>query len=746
MQTTQPFFAYETLPVALCVLDQNGVFRFANRVWLKQFHYTKEEVLGRTFEALMLPDSLSPFKEQFHRLLTAPDANESLRVTIRLGQGKTLPVQLHANRTCDPSPAAYCLQYVCIPQPQNIYEEIFHKVDSGFAVYRPVEGGRDFQFVDFNPEAEKITHTSKETIIGHSLLTHFPNMDKTPLVDALKAVDRTDMPVSLPPFYYEDTNRRGFRKNTIFKLSGGELVSNFVDTTEMEVSKLFLETLFNIEQNLVFTTIKGEEIYQCNHTLLDFIGYDSLDTFKRDHQCLCECFIEEKERGYIGANIDGQNWLDHTLQRQEEQTVKVKMFDKTGKAHIFSVHSGKIDYDMKERYVVVMTDITLLEAFNETLQEEVDKKTETLEHTLDVLEKSEEMSKSGSWSIDLRSGRVTFSPWMYKLLEIDDLDKAITCSYFDELTCAKGSTQSPSYLETALIQGSFCNKRHICLPTGTEKTILSLGNVHYDAKKTPDAVYGVSRDITDEERLERLEKENALLQLHRHKMNSLHEMFNAIAHHWRQPLSVLSLIAYELQHKAEDLITDPAARKELADPLLSLTQNIQFLSNTINDFALFAHNTRDIYPLEIKTTAEETAALYQAKLQDNHIAVTVEGHGFTSEGNKYELMRVLSGLIENAKDAILKKRKEEPELAGTIEIALSGRTLTIRDNGCGMEKELQTKIFNPYFTTKFMGQGVGLSLYYNIQALREVFNASLSLKESSKKGSTFMIRFPDPGH
>lgn len=746
MQTTQPFFAYETLPVALCLLDENGLFRFANRIWLQQFGYTKEEVLGRPFEALILSKSLIPFKEQFRRLITTQDTAEALHVTVYLGNGETLPVLLHANSTYDPSLSTYSLQYVCIPEPQNIYEEIFRKVDSGFAVYRPLEKKEDFQFVDFNPEAEKITRTTKEKVIGSTLLTQFPNMDKTPLFEALKTVDRTGMPVSLPPFYYEDSDRRGFRKNTVFKLSGGELVANFVDTTEQEVSKLFLETLFNIEQNLVFTTVRGKELDQCNQTLLDFIGYDSLDAFKAHHHCLCELFIEESERDYIGADVNDKVWLDYAYENQEKQTIKIKMLNQKGEAHIFSIHVGKIDYDLKGRHVVVMTDITLLEAFNDTLQKEVDKQTETLAHTLDILEKSEEMSKSGSWNIDLQSGRVIFSPWMYKLLEIDDTDKTITQSYFDELTCPGDKSTASGYLETALIKGSFCNKRHICLPTGTEKTILSLGNVHYDAAGIPDAIYGVSRDITDEERLERLENENALLQLHRHKMNSLHEMFNAIAHHWRQPLSVLSLIAYELQHKADDLISDPAAREEMAGPLSSLTQNIQFLSNTINDFALFSHNTRDIYPLDIKAIVEETVTLFTAKLQDNHITITVGGDSFTSEGNKYELMRVLSGLIENAKDAILKRRKEEPELAGTIEITLNDRTFTIRDNGCGIDKEFQTKIFNPYFTTKFMGHGVGLSLYYNIQALKEVFNASLSLKESGKEGSVFMIRFPDPGH
>lgn len=719
--------------------------RFANRCWLDTFGFRDADIADTPFAQLLRPDNHETFLSHCRRHPTEGKGDAVYFWQIKDSMGLPLPVRIQAN-TLMQADGTHLHQFACIREAAPRYREIFEHNHAGLAVYRPTEEGDDFRFVDFNRQAEAITNSSRDEVIGKRLLEEFPNMGKTPLVQALKSVSQDGNPVSLPPFYYEDATRRGFRKNGLFRLSGGEVVAHFTDTTEDEVARIFLDTLFDFDQNFVFSTINGEEIHQCNKALLAFLGYDSLDSFKAKHRCICERFVEVPEEGYIGPEINGVNWLEHTLTKQEKETVKAKLLSNDNEPRIFSVHARKIAYDSHERYVVMMSDITLLETFNTSLRQEVARQTDDLIQLHDLLQKSEEIAGSGSWSLDLTSREVTLSPWMYELLELPSDRQVVDNTLFDTLVCDGEPRSENALLYQSFVRGSFCSKKKICLPSGREKLILSLGDVSCDTEGVPVTLYGVSRDITDEERLDELQKENERLRLHRHKMDSLHAMFNAIAHHWRQPLSVLALLAYDLQHQVAEKIESPDGKEEAAKSLTRLMDTIQNLSNTINDFALFSHNTREIHPLAIKEVTEEAVRLYSAKLRDNHITVDVSGEGFVSDGNKYELMRVISGLIENGREAILARRKSDPEHIGSIRIEVENRQIIITDNGCGIDKKERERIFEPYYTTKFMGRGVGLTLYYNTIALDELFNAYLTLRSSGTDGSSFVIRFPGVPH
>lgn len=81
----------------------------------------------------------------------------------------------------------------------------------------------------------------------------------------------------------------------------------------------------------------------------------------------------------------------------------------------------------------------------------------------------------------------------------------------------------------------------------------------------------------------------------------------------------------------------------------------------------------------------------------------------------------------------------EPE-KGVLEIKIENREnkcmITIKDNGMGMDKESLSKIFEPYFTTKEAGNGLGLT---NTQNIILNHNGSISLDSSPGKGTTFYI-------
>ncbi len=109
---------------------------------------------------------------------------------------------------------------------------MIENMSSGVAVYETKDNGASFVFKNFNPAAERISHISKDEVIGRELLELFPNMDRFGLVDVLKRVWKTGQNERLQAGYYGDDQRRGWRDNRIYKLPSGEVVAVYDDVTK----------------------------------------------------------------------------------------------------------------------------------------------------------------------------------------------------------------------------------------------------------------------------------------------------------------------------------------------------------------------------------------------------------------------------------------------------------------------------------------------------------------------------------
>jgi PAS domain S-box-containing protein len=138
-------------------------------------------------------------------------------------------------------------------ETEERYRKMFENMNSGISVYLPIENGNNFMFVDFNKSAERITNVSKDEIIGNTLLSKFPNIHKSPLLKALKNVFENGNNVHLPPFYYKDNQREGWRENFIYKLPSGEIVAIFEDVTDKKNAEIKLQN-----QNIELITAKDQ--------------------------------------------------------------------------------------------------------------------------------------------------------------------------------------------------------------------------------------------------------------------------------------------------------------------------------------------------------------------------------------------------------------------------------------------------------------------------------------------------------
>ena len=101
----------------------------------------------------------------------------------------------------------------------------------------------------------------------------------------------------------------------------------------------------------------------------------------------------------------------------------------------------------------------------------------------------------------------------------------------------------------------------------------------------------------------------------------------------------------------------------------------------------------------------------------------------------------LINIIQNAIDSILEKSEKnyKKEIQIKLKTVDNFALITIKDNGIGIKEELLPKIFEPYFTTKRHGTGLGLT---NVARIIEAHNGNINIESEYGKGTKVIIKLP----
>lgn len=228
----------EHSPLAVVVWDRDGRIQYWSRRAEEVFGWSAEEICGRTWADW--------------RFVHDADQEDVERRIARLYRGEeqyNISENRNYTRTGE---VRYCRWFnsalpgedgtveTILSQIDDIthykidefrYRGVFENMPDGLAVYRWDEDVNGFVFSDFNPSAERITKVTKADVVGRPLLECFPHMDRFGLVGTLQHVMLSGEPVDLPPRWYEDEQRQGWRENRVYRLSSGEVTAIFADVT-----------------------------------------------------------------------------------------------------------------------------------------------------------------------------------------------------------------------------------------------------------------------------------------------------------------------------------------------------------------------------------------------------------------------------------------------------------------------------------------------------------------------------------
>ena len=126
---------------------------------------------------------------------------------------------------------------------------------------------------------------------------------------------------------------------------------------KLKKQQAYSKMLFDNQENIVFTA-NDRGVLEANKKFFDTFGFDSLTTFQKKHQCICELFIEKE--GYLSATTPQKHWTEDIFKDPNRQH-KALIQNRDGKELIFSVHLKRVEFDEGKFVIASFDDITEVE-------------------------------------------------------------------------------------------------------------------------------------------------------------------------------------------------------------------------------------------------------------------------------------------------------------------------------------------------------------------------------------------------
>jgi len=214
------------------------------------------------------------------------------------------------------------------------------------------------------------------------------------------------------------------------------------------------------------------------------------------------------------------------------------------------------------------------------------------------------------------------------------------------------------------------------------------------------------------------------------------EMAKQIAHEIKNPLTPMKLSMQHLERAYKE--KDPDLDFMFDKVSRTLIEQIDSLSQIATEFSNFAKirvsNQQDVDLIErIKSATELYHGLSDADIIFEHDELDKA----IIKADKEQSLRIFNNLIKNAVQSIPKDKKGKVLIK--LEAKPSHFLITIADNGKGIPKEIEARIFSPNFTTKSSGMGLGLSI---VKGIVENLKGKIYYTTEADKGTIFYLEFP----
>jgi signal transduction histidine kinase len=179
---------------------------------------------------------------------------------------------------------------------------------------------------------------------------------------------------------------------------------------------------------------------------------------------------------------------------------------------------------------------------------------------------------------------------------------------------------------------------------------------------------------------------------------------------------------------------DPDVKKKMKEFSKTLIQQIDTMSSIASAFSNFAE-----MPAQQSETLNvvKTVKLALDIFNEHYIHFIADEAVIIAKLDRTQLIRVVTNLVKNAIQAV--PEVHSPRILVTVASEGELVKISVADNGVGIADEVKDKVFEPKFTTKSSGMGLGLGMVKNIV---ETYNGQISFTSQAGKGTVFTVVFP----
>ncbi len=362
------------------------------------------------------------------------------------------------------------------------------------------------------------------------------------------------------------------------------------------------------------------------------------------------------------------------------------------------------------------------------------------------LKKAQSIAHVGSWELDLTSNKLLWSDEIYQIFELDQKNFAASYDAFLETIHPEDrEAVHRAYTESLENKMPYEIIHRLQMKDGRVKYVHERGETFYGSDGRPQRSVGTVQDIT-ERKLAEEENQKLASQLRQaQKMEAIGTLAGGIAHDFNNILSIIfgyNELAMEekdpvtRQHHLEELHKGAERAKELVLQILAFSRKAE----------------QQQHPLQISLIIKEALKMLRASIPTTiEIKQNIASSGLVM-ADPTQIHQVIMNLCTNAYHAMR-------ETGGTLAVSLENVTigpedygyasltpgsylkLEVSDTGCGIEPKIQEKIFEPYFTTKKLGEGTGMGLAV-VHGIVKSHHGHITVYSEPGKGTSFHVYLP----
>lgn len=358
---------------------------------------------------------------------------------------------------------------------------------------------------------------------------------------------------------------------------------------------------------------------------------------------------------------------------------------------------------------------------------------DSLEKKSRELEEAQRAAKIGSWSFDVLTGQVR---WSRQLFELFPEDPLIGAPSFEKHCETIHPDDRAGFIQTVgqcLKDGKSFRIRYRSVFPDKVLSIESIGYAKVNASGNVFELSGTCQDISDLTSAEELAKLERAKAMHNSKLASLGEMAAGVAHEINNPLTIISGNLALLSR----FLSDPEKLKSKIETILRASERISKIVNGLRKFSRTSDRViRKIH--SIKAIAQEALILIDHKAKSNSVHIQIDCQTDAQiYCDEIEIEQVLINLINNGIDAV--KGLQDKWVKIIISEDRGSIAVRVIDSGKGIHSDAVGKIFQPFFTTKAVGEGTGLGLSI-VKGILDDHESTIELL-SKEPNTCFEIRF-----